>query len=108
MEFTRELLTKAKETKTIEELLALAKENGVEMSAEEAEKLCAKFHQSGELADEELDNVSGGGCLSPYGDSCPVCGNTRIVMKYRQETESSPIRQAWCCAGCGEFVCWRL
>ena len=63
MELNKELLSKAKEAKTPEELLTLAKENGMEMTAEEAQKIFAQLHsQSGELADEELDNVSGGGC----------------------------------------------
>ena len=63
MELNKELLAKAKEAKTPEELLALAKENGIEMTAEEAQKIFAQLHsQSGELADDELDNVSGGAC----------------------------------------------
>ena len=65
----QELLTKAKAAETPEELLALAKENGIEMTAEEAQKIFAQLHsQSGELSDDELDNVSGGAC---YGrDDC--------------------------------------
>ena len=59
----QELLTRAKTAKTAEELMALAKENGIEMTEEEAQKSFALLHsQSGELADEELDNVAGGGC----------------------------------------------
>lgn len=59
----QELLTKAKAAETAEELLTLAKENGIEMTEEEAQKSFALLHsQSGELADEELDNVAGGGC----------------------------------------------
>ena len=68
MELNKELLAKAKEAKTPEELIALAKENGIEMTAEEAQKIFAQLHsQSGELADEELDNVSGGGCYAKDG-----------------------------------------
>ena len=65
----QELLTRAKAAKTAEELLTLAKENGIEMTAEEAQKIFAQLHsQSGELSDDELDNVSGGAC---YGrDDC--------------------------------------
>ena len=36
MEMNKELLAKAKETKTPEELLALAKENGAELTEESA------------------------------------------------------------------------
>ena len=58
-----EMITKAKEAKTVEELMALAKENGIELNEEDA-KLC--FEQlnakKGELSDDELSDVSGGGC----------------------------------------------
>ena len=65
MNFTNEQLTKAKAAKSAEELLALAKENGIEMTEEEAKKYFAELHKEGELADEELSNVSGG-CGNSY------------------------------------------
>ena len=69
MELNKELLAKAKEAKTPEELLTLAKENGTELTAESARMYFDLLHpQTGELSDEELDNVSGGAC---YGrDDC--------------------------------------
>ena len=76
MEMNKELLAKAKETKTPEELLALAKENGAELTEESAKAYFEKLHpQSGEISDDELDNVSGGGCLvsDPY-DTCMADG----------------------------------
>lgn len=62
MKITPELMAKAKEAKSAEELLAFAKENGVELTAEEAEQYFEQLHATGELADDELENVSGGGC----------------------------------------------
>ena len=62
MQLNKELLEKAKEAKSAEELLSLAKENGVELTSEEAAEYFAQLHTSGELSDEELDNVAGGGC----------------------------------------------
>ena len=59
-ELNKELFAKAKETKTVEELITLAKENGKELSGEQAEKLFAKLNQTGELTDDELADVSGG------------------------------------------------
>ncbi len=60
---TPELLEKAKQAKTPEELIALAKENNTELTAEEAKEYFEKLSpKSGELSDEELDNVAGGGC----------------------------------------------
>lgn len=61
MELNKELLAKAKEAKTPEELLALAKENGAELTEESAKAYFDRLHpQTGELSDSELDNVSGG------------------------------------------------
>ena len=62
MEFTKEMIEKAKRMESAEALKALAKENGYDMSDEEAEAYFAQMHKSGELSDEELANVSGGGC----------------------------------------------
>ena len=63
MEMNNELIAKAKHAKSPEELMALAKENGVELTEESAK---AYFNQlnpkTGELADDELNNVAGGGC----------------------------------------------
>ena len=64
MNFTQEQLTKAKAAKSVEELLALAKENGLELTEEEAKNYFEQWHKEGELADEELNNVAGG-CGSP-------------------------------------------
>ena len=58
-----EMITKAKEANSVEELITLAKENGIELNEEDAimyfEQLNAK---KGELSDDELSDVSGGGC----------------------------------------------
>ena len=68
MEMNNELIAKAKEAKSPEELMALAKENSMELTEESAK---AYFHQlnpkTGELSDDELDNVAGGGCQSNNG-----------------------------------------
>lgn len=66
--FTPEMIEKAKTAKSVEELLPLAKENGIELTAEEAKMCFGQLHPaSGELSDEELDNVAGGGCQSASG-----------------------------------------
>lgn len=59
-----ELIMKAKAAKSAEELMALAKENGMELTEEEASAYFARLNKSGELSEEELSNVSGGGCRS--------------------------------------------
>ncbi len=62
--FTSELLEKAKLAKSAEELIALAKENGTELTEEEANTYFAKLNKNGEISDDELDSVSGGGCVN--------------------------------------------
>ena len=57
----KELLKQAKAAKSAVELLELAKVNSVELTEAEAESYFAQLHQNGELSDEELDNVAGGG-----------------------------------------------
>ena len=58
--FSNELIEKAKTAKSPEELLEMAKVENIEMTAEEAESAFTKLHRTGELSDEELDNVAGG------------------------------------------------
>ena len=68
MNISKELLEKAKTAKTAEELLAMEKAENIEMTAEEAAKYFAELHKTGELSDEELDNVSGGCDKIEYDD----------------------------------------
>lgn len=60
---SKENIEKAKEAKSVEELLALAKENNYTLTEEEAQNHFNQFHATGELSDDELDQV-GGGCGS--------------------------------------------
>lgn len=64
--FTTEMLQAAKTAKSVEELLTMAKEQNIELTAEEAADYFAHLHAPiGELDDDELDNVAGGGCGTP-------------------------------------------
>ena len=68
MELSEELIAKAKGTKTPEELAALAKESSIDLTEEEAKAYFEQLHpKTGEITDEELDNVSGGGCHTKDG-----------------------------------------
>jgi len=62
----KELIVKAIQCKTKQELLKLAKENNFELSEQEAELYLQEFKE-GEVTDTELDNVAGGqdGCAEP-------------------------------------------
>ena len=60
MQFSKELIEKAKTAKTAEELLAMSKAEGFELPEGEAKTVFSKLNKTGELSDEELNNVSGG------------------------------------------------
>ena len=64
----KDLLVKAKQAKNPEELMSLAKENGIEMTEESAKAYFEQLNpKTGELSDDELDNVAGGGCQLDKG-----------------------------------------
>ncbi len=64
----KELILKAKKANSPEELSDIAKANGVEITDEEAKAYFAQLHpKANELADDELDNVAGGGCQAKDG-----------------------------------------
>ncbi|MBQ4274453.1 MAG: hypothetical protein IJB94_05745 [Clostridia bacterium] len=65
---TPELIAKAKAAKSAEELLALAKENNVELTEAEAKTYFEQLNANGAVSDDELGAVAGGGFL---GLSCP-------------------------------------
>ena len=64
MNVSKELLERAKTTKSAEELLEMAKGENIELTAEEAAKAFEELHKTSEISDEELDNVAGG-CGDP-------------------------------------------
>ena len=62
---TPELIAKAKEAKSAEQLLEIAKENSVELTEEEAKIYFEQLNANVALSDDDLDAVSG-------GSDCPV------------------------------------
>ena len=85
MNISKELLEKAKAAKTAEELLEMAKTEKVELTEEEAAKAFAELNKSGELSDEELDNVAGG-CAGPYQSGDTPLFNSGDRVKNRVDT----------------------
>ena len=78
---TKEVLKAAKGTGSVEELQKLAKENGMELDAAQAEEMYARLHPvTQELSDDELDNVTGGDSCD-VGYSCPTCGSTEVSSR---------------------------
>ena len=78
---SQEQIAKVKACKNHEELLALAKAEGIELS------------------DEQLEAVSGGICTSTPDFQCPVCGSKDIKTKYNENS----IAEWWnnTCKKCG-------
>ena len=69
----KELIAKAKQAKTPEELYEMAKEVGRAMTEESAKEYFDMLHpKTGEMGDDELDDVVGGSCGSPKDDRMVV------------------------------------
>ena len=64
-ELTREQVEKAMSCKTAEELMALAKAEGIELTKEEAESYLAELEDF-ELDEATMKNVAGGGLSACY------------------------------------------
>ena len=114
--FNAEMIEKAKTVKSAEELLELAKASNVEMTADEAATYFAQLNpKSGELDDDDLDAVAGGGCGGSDNDNpavgaggklqitsgktCSSCGsNMGIAARLRKGAYIK-------CAQCGDAIC---
>ena len=96
----QELITKAKAAKSVEELLELAKASNVELSEEQAKDYFAKLNPTkGELSDDELDDVSGGGCGESKTKYCPNC-NSELRM-ISEGTGNLSMKFYYLCDSCG-------
>lgn len=63
--FTPEMIEKAKAVKSVDELIDMAQADGLELTPEDAKTYFEMLNpKSGEISDDELDAVSGGGCKS--------------------------------------------
>jgi predicted ribosomally synthesized peptide with nif11-like leader len=76
---TPEMIDKAKAAKSAEELLGIAKANGVELTAEEAKTYFEQLHVNSAVSDDDLDTVAGG---SEGG-----CGNDDEEKEEKKEEE---------------------
>lgn len=95
MDLNATQLAKAKEAKTPEELMALARENGMELTEAEVKTYFDLLHpKSGELTDDELDNVAGGGCYSSSGRLKTTCG---YKCRHYQDGPSTYGIRGTCC-----------
>ena len=58
-----ELIAKLKEVKSVDDILALAKENGIEITPEKAKEMFEQIKSNGELTDDQLESVAGGNLI---------------------------------------------
>ena len=90
-----ELIKKAKDVQSVEDLLALAKKENVALTEEQAKEYFAKLQPPmGELSDDELDAVAGGGC-SGYA-SASIDGHYYKLVNDRTDSCSK-----FTCRACG-------
>ncbi|MBQ9571904.1 MAG: Nif11-like leader peptide family RiPP precursor [Acidaminococcaceae bacterium] len=66
-ELTKEMIEKAMQCETADELIAYAKSEGVDITKEEAEAYLAELDDI-ELDEETLKNVAGGDCWNCKGN----------------------------------------
>ena len=96
----QELVNKARKAESVEELLALAKENGIELTNEQAKEYFAQLNPTkGELSDDELDDVSGGGCGESKTKYCPNCNSELRMMS--EGTGNFSMKFYYLCDSCG-------
>ena len=111
MNFHTEMIEKAKEAKTAEELYDIAKANGVELTADEAATYFAQLNpKSGELDDDDLDAVAGGTCALSLrvgdtvrvtsGETCPICGGNVGTIEAVGATPTGAV----VCQNCSDSV----
>ncbi len=76
-----ELMKRVRDASSADELLIEAEKCGIRLGREKAEEYFASFHKSGELDEDELGAVSGGGC----GDyqKCPACNGAEPLWMFR-------------------------
>lgn len=92
MELSEHQLAAAARAATAEDLLQLARSEGLSLTADRAEALFVRLHApTGELSDQELDAVSGGGCYHgvAYGEGFVYGDNISVGSPERERLYNS-------------------
>lgn len=106
MEMNKELISKAKNAKSPKELMALAKENGTELTDESAKAYFERLNpKTGELSDDELDNVAGGGCHTSDGRLVVTAMHNCKDFQCKKDGAPSHVRAAICTACGATAIC---
>ncbi len=61
------ILEKARKAGSVDELIALGRENGIDLNEKDAAAYYDALDKSGEIDDDDLDSVSGGACYTDDG-----------------------------------------
>lgn len=93
-----------KNRRRVEELKRLAEANGTEMTDESAKAYFEMLHpQSGEISDDELDNVAGGGCYKGDGRLIVSAGHSCIEWSCKRCIAKRTHTQFGKCSVCGKL-----
>ena len=108
MNINAEMVKKAKTAKSADELLKIAKENGMNLTFDEANTCFEQLNSTrDELSDDELFNVSGGcnnssgrtvvssGCACLNGQFEHVCVNPSAGDWTLRRTDNESLRKTW-------------
>ena len=86
-------------------MLAIAQENGVEMDAESAQAYFEQLHQpTGEVSDDELDEVAGGACYRGDGRMVTTVGNSCRSWRCKQHNKKMDSDHRPVCIECGKMA----
>jgi predicted ribosomally synthesized peptide with nif11-like leader len=100
--YTPKLVAKAKAAKSADELFNLAKENGIEITEEEAKTYFAQLNANDAISDDELDAVAGGGsCPSNGEEDDSSSGVNKVTCLHCQGPVSRSFTK---CPWCGKTI----
>ncbi len=102
MKVKAELLEKAKTAKSPEELITIAKENGFDLTEEEADRYFTRLNpKSSEIGDDELGDVAGGDkCGTLYDNGHPVVTAFNTCEYWQDEISRKDIPEGGYCMSC--------
>lgn len=101
MDFTMEQIQKAMTATSAEELLAMAKEDGIELTLTEAQEYYSELHQNYEMSDDDLQMVAGGKGEPEYlpkfhlGQRVRFCSILGTIIAMHKGYFNSTTPKAW-------------
>ena len=104
MKLTDEQMAKIKDAKNPEDIVAIAKENDLDLTIEDAKKYFDTLQtKQGKVSDDELDNVVGGTCYSKGKGVYNPYYNERRRYAIVSPLNICPINKSYICMNCGHM-----